>query len=375
MAAYKGGKLPDGTPLNVAVYKAYRNAGLSHTQALAITAEVGRENGFNAGTLFGTHTDPAANGSGKAIRNMGMLSWNQGRDVQLERYLNQQGVMSGGRMLQTQANLNAQARFSVGEMRSPRYAGKLKRFWGNPNASPEAYAKELGKNYIVWAYGQDTIKAKGGGRQPFNWKAHDGYRRDYLNTLNGMLGGKESYTPQQGSEYQAQQAPPPDPRLSMSAPQLLKTLRQGKDKRTDIQLLYELSNNNGLAGREINSLLSQGHGLGDIAGQLGLKVPQAEPPAPIETTAETADDLPNFENGFEGFMATLGDSEPEPYEPDLPDFKDGFEGFMSTLEQNDIEPQGTGDAWQTQNRRLESTSPMKNERELQPLKSSWELPS
>lgn len=366
--AYKGGKLSDGTPLNVAVYKAYRNAGLSHSQSLAITAEVGRENSFQAGILFGNHTDPAANGKGKPIRNLGMLSWNQGRDVNLERYLNQQGVMRGGQMAKTQANLNAQAKFSVGEMRSPRYASKLKNFWSNPNASPEAYAKELGKNYIVWAYGQNTIKARGGGRQPFNWKAHDGYRRGYLNTLNSMLGGNESYTPQQGGEYQAQQVPP-DPRLAMSAPQLLKTLRQGKDKRSDLQILYELSNNNGLAGREINSLLAQGHGLVDIAGQLGLKVPQVEAQAPIESEA---DDLPNFESGFEGFMATLGDSEPEPYEPDLPDFKDGFEGFMSTLEQNDIEPQGTGDAWQTQKTLSDSTLNERNEKAPPMLKSSWE---
>lgn len=203
--AYKGGKLSDGTPLNVAVYRAYRNAGLSHNQALAITAEVGRENSFSAGILFGNHTDPAANSGGKPIRNMGMLSWNQGRDVGLERYLNQQGVMRGGQMAKTQANLNAQAQFSVREMKSKRYAPKLKNFWGNPNASPESYAKELGKNYIVWAYGQNTIKARGGGRQPFNWKAHDGYRRGYLNTLNSMLGGKERYTSQQNESYQAQQ--------------------------------------------------------------------------------------------------------------------------------------------------------------------------
>lgn len=205
--AYKGGKLSDGTPLNIAVYRAYRNAGLSHNQALAITAEVGRENSFSAGILFGNHTDPAANSGGKPIRNMGMLSWNQGRDVGLERYLNQQGVMRGGQMAKTQANLNAQAQFSVREMKSKRYAPKLKNFWSNPNASPESYAKELGKNYIVWAYGQNTIKARGGGRQAFNWKAHDGYRRGYLNTLNSMLGGKERYTPQQNESYQAQQQP------------------------------------------------------------------------------------------------------------------------------------------------------------------------
>ena len=196
MAAYKGGKLSDGTPLNVAVYKAYRNAGLSHSQALAVTAEVGRENSFNAGTLFGNHTDPAASKNGKKIRNLGMLSWNQGRDKMLEGYLVKNGVMKNGVMVKNQANLNAQAAFSVREMKSPRYASKLKNFWGNPNASPDTYARELGKHYIAWAYGQDTIKAQGGGRKAFNWKANDNRRRGYLNTLSGMLGDKTNYASQ-----------------------------------------------------------------------------------------------------------------------------------------------------------------------------------
>lgn len=189
MAKYQGSKLGDGTPLNVAVYRAYRNAGLSHTQALAVTAEVGRENGFNAGTLFGFHTDPAANDRGGSIQNIGMLSWNRNRGNALAAHLKKSGTMSNGRMAQTQANLNAQAQFSVREMKSPAYAKKLRSFWGNPNASPETYAKELGRHYIAWAYGQNTIKAQGGGRKPFDWRSHDTRRRGYLNTLSGMLGG------------------------------------------------------------------------------------------------------------------------------------------------------------------------------------------
>lgn len=196
MATYKGSQLSDGTPLNVAVYKAYRNAGLSHSQALAVTAEVGRENSFNASTLFGNHTDPAASKNGKKIRNLGMLSWNQGRDKMLEGFLVKNGVMKNGVMAKSQSNLNAQATFSVREMKSPRYASKLKGFWGNPNANPDAHARELGKHYIAWAYGQDTIKAQGGGRKAFDWKANDNRRRGYLNTLSGMLGDKTNYASQ-----------------------------------------------------------------------------------------------------------------------------------------------------------------------------------
>lgn len=204
--AYQGGKLANGTPLNVAVYNAYVNAGLSHNQALAITAEVGRENSFNASTAFGNHTDPARNKKGGKIRNLGFLSWNQGRDKMLEGFLVKRGVMKNGVMDQTQANLNAQAEFSVREMKSKKYAGKLKNFLSNPNSNPDTYAAELGQNYIVWAYGQNDIKGKvAGTREPFNWRANDNRRRGYLNTLSGMLGGNANY--RASAEQSSWQAP------------------------------------------------------------------------------------------------------------------------------------------------------------------------
>lgn len=382
--AYQGGKLPDGTPLNVAVYRAYRNAGLSHNQAMGITAEVGRENSFRSDVAFGNHTDPARDKNGNKIRNLGMLSWNQGRDVRLENFLNQKGVMRNGVMAKTQANLNAQAQFSVGEMKSKDYAGKLKNFWANPNASPESFARELGKGYIVWAYGQNDIKGKTAGtRVPFNWKAEDNRRRSYLPTLGNMLGDKNDYS-QGSSEQQA-----PDPRLSMSAPQLLATLRKGKDKRSDLQILYELSNNNGVAGREIKQLMAQGESLNDIASQLGLKVPSSQPQA-----AQQAIEPPSFEQfaaenmqpteppSFEEFAA----SNAEPVEP--PSFEDfsasyeqeqpqelveppSFEQFAASYEPTE-QPTQAGDTWQTQNSASETTLQPKNERAQQPLKSSWE---
>ncbi len=184
-------KLADGTPLNVAVYRAYRHAGLSHNQALAITAEVGRENAFNANILFGSHIDPASNKKGGAIRNIGMLSWNGARGTGLARYLKNRGVFSRGRMAKNQANLNAQAEYSVREMKT-KYRNKLKHFWSNPNANPDSYARELGKNYIVWAYGQRTIRYKGG-RKAFNWRSHDNRRRGFLNRLSSAVGGKKQY--------------------------------------------------------------------------------------------------------------------------------------------------------------------------------------
>ena len=161
---------------------------------MAITAEVGRENSFNPNTLFGTHPDPARDKNGNIIRNVGMLSWNQGRDIQALNAMRNAGVLGQ----QSQANLNAQAAFSVREMLTG-YKGKLRNFLNNPNGSPEQFAQELGRNYIVWAYGQNTIRGKGGGRVPFNWQKHDARRRNHLSSLAGMLGDK-SYTPQSGGQ-------------------------------------------------------------------------------------------------------------------------------------------------------------------------------
>lgn len=260
-------KLPDGTPLNVAVYKAYRNAGLSHNQALAITAEVGRENSFQSSVLFASHTDPAGRLGGGTIRNVGMLSWNQGRDIQALNYLARAGVLNNGRMIPSQENLNAQAAFSVAEMRSPRYANRLRTFWSNPNASPEAFSKELGKNYVVWAYGQDTIRGKNGGRVPFNWQQHDARRRGYLNTLSQAFGGQR-YAP----SSQPQQPTFQDPTAGMDSFQLVAYLRKANKRLTDNQIFEVLANNQGIAGREVRGLLATGQlDPRDIAKTLGLK--------------------------------------------------------------------------------------------------------
>lgn len=284
MAAYQGTKLSDGTPLNVAVYKAYRNAGLSHSQALGITAEVGRENSFRADILFGNHTDPAASSNGKKIRNLGMLSWNQGRDKMLEGYLNKNGVMKNGVMEQSQSNLNAQARFSVREMKSKRYAGGLKHFFNNPNASPDTYARELGKNYIVWAYGQDTIKAQGGGRKPFNWRANDNRRRGHLNTLSGMLGGNANYQSQ--PQQPSWQAPSFRPASELKqAPGF--TIPEWQS--AELKSVNEIQPVNTFKAPDWNSSIEQ-----EVESQSMFKAPEWNPPIDQEIAQQPSFKPPQF---------------------------------------------------------------------------------
>lgn len=191
-------------------------------------------------------------------------------------------------------------------------------------------------------------------------------------SVDNFLGGKVGNV---SNDYQ-QQAPPPDPRLSMSAPQLLATIRKGKDKRSDMQLLYELSNNNGKAGREIRQLMAQGEGLGDIASQLGLKVPNSQPRA-----AQQQSELPRFPS-FEEF--TKNNAEPEPFptfeeftasraEPETQDSPPPFPSFEEFTANNPIEqPTQAGETWQPQNNESESMSQMKNVKAQPMLESSWE---
>ena len=191
--------------------------------------------------------------------------------------------------------------------------------------------------------------------------------------VNKFLGGKLGNV-SNGGNYEQQQAP--DPRLSMSAPQLLATLRKGKDKRTDLQILYELSNNNGVAGREIKQLMAQGESLNDIASQLGIKVPSSQP--------QVAKELPPFPS-FEEF--TQNNAEPEPFptfeeftatnseapieQPQEPPPFPSFEEFIAN-EQPTEQPTQAGDTWQTQKISSDSMSNEKNAKALPMVKSSWE---
>lgn len=170
-----------------AVYQAFRKAGLSVNQAKAVTAEVGRENDFNASVIYGNHIDPASSKGGQPIVNVGMLSWNGTRGTKLLELLKSKGLIDGnGKMVRSQDALDVQAQFAVSEMRGA-YAKKLSHFWGQPDADPETFAKELGKNYIVWAYGQDSIRS-GSGRKAFDWKSHDEKRRNYLKGMSDITG-------------------------------------------------------------------------------------------------------------------------------------------------------------------------------------------
>lgn len=171
------------------VLNAFLKAGFSKSQAVALTAEVGRENNYNSKNLYGYHKDEA-NG---AI-NMGMISWQGERAERLQAYMQQRGLIKDGKMVRSQAALDAQAEFVKQEIDSGKYAATQKLFQ-QKNLDPEAYAKTLGTDYVRWAYGQDVLKS---GKR-FNWKSHDNRRRGHKQTAlaktNVSIPYRVGYTP------------------------------------------------------------------------------------------------------------------------------------------------------------------------------------
>lgn len=171
------------------VLNAFLKAGFSKSQAVALTAEVGRENNYNSKNLYGYHKD-AANG---AI-NMGMISWQGKRAERLQAYMQQRGLIKDGKMVRSQEALDAQAEFVKMEINSGDYDA-TKKLFQQKDLNPEAYAKTLGTDYVKWAYGQKRLKSGAA----FDWDSHDRRRRAYMQRAlaktNVSIPYRAGYTP------------------------------------------------------------------------------------------------------------------------------------------------------------------------------------
>lgn len=177
--------------VQLSVYKSFLNAGFSKNQAMALTAEVGRENDYNPKHVFGGHTDAAKDKNGRSISNLGFISWNRERRDRLVERARAAGVLTGPNSIaQSQAGMDVMAKFVMEEMQGS-YRKSMGDFLGNPNIDPESAAAIVGKKYIGWAYGQNSLR--GGGS--FNWKEHDAKRRGHLNALKKQLGNDAGAAP------------------------------------------------------------------------------------------------------------------------------------------------------------------------------------
>jgi murein DD-endopeptidase MepM/ murein hydrolase activator NlpD len=147
------GELKDGRQQRIKMtYDAFTSAGFSHKQATALTAEVGRENGFQEKFMFGTHSDPYNNAT-----NLGMLSMQGPRLTALKEHLAQEGRFApDGELMSDQETMNSMARFYMKEMSSTENTKKTQEFLSNPDIDPERAAYLLGTGYIRWRYNDPT---------------------------------------------------------------------------------------------------------------------------------------------------------------------------------------------------------------------------
>jgi hypothetical protein len=153
------------------VYQALRNQGFSDAQARVLNAEIGRENGFQPDKVFGSHKDP------KRGSNLGMISWQGSRRLELENLLKSKGLLNpDGSIVRSEASLNEMAYFIKKEMQNPTY--KMSGFLKNKNVDPYQGMEDVGRNYIKWDIDNPVYRA-GGVKN----------RTTFYNKLSNSLGG------------------------------------------------------------------------------------------------------------------------------------------------------------------------------------------
>lgn len=149
--------------LQQSVMKAFEKAGLSKNQARIITAEVGRENSFDPSVVFGAHTDDS-----NKKTNVGLLSWQNGREAPLLARLKSKGLYADGKIKQSQAALNEMAKYAVHEISTkPEYAATKKTFLSNPDVDYDTATRVLGTNFIRWRYNDPEYKSGHKNRDDF----------------------------------------------------------------------------------------------------------------------------------------------------------------------------------------------------------------
>lgn len=145
------------------VMKAFMKAGLSENQARIITAEVGRENSFDPSVVFGVHTDDK-----NKKTNVGLLSWQSGREAPLLARLKSNGLYVDGKIQQSQDSLDEMAKYAVHEINTrPEYAATKKTFLSNPDVDYDTATKVLGTNFIKWRYNDPEYKSGHKNRDDF----------------------------------------------------------------------------------------------------------------------------------------------------------------------------------------------------------------
>jgi hypothetical protein len=142
------------------LYDKFRSLGFTVEGARTMVAQIGRENDYRAGPMFGTHTD-VSNGK----KNVGVISWQGDRRNALLSFLKQKGCVDAkGGIKPGYATLGAQCEFVKHEMQ-----GSYRKSLAAVTTPGKTYAANIedviSRNYVGWA--------KGGGR---NFSASDSAR-------------------------------------------------------------------------------------------------------------------------------------------------------------------------------------------------------
>jgi hypothetical protein len=164
------------------VFNSFARAGFSKNQALALTAEVGRENGFRPEIMFGTHPEQAEQAKGR--ENVGIFSFAEERNKNLRKFMAARGLteMRDGKEVfqRSQASLDAQAEFIRSEMQSKGFESVKREFLDKPDISRDDAAVVLGDKYIKWRR-TDPVYAK-----------HNEYRNTYYAEVQSMVNKGEN---------------------------------------------------------------------------------------------------------------------------------------------------------------------------------------
>lgn len=158
------------------IYQAFLKAGLGKNQALAMAAQVGRENDFSDKYLFGSHTD-----ANNKKTNVGILSYQGDRATDLIRELRSKDLISDdGSIKKSDKSLVAQAEFAVREIMTKSSYQQTKNALSNDSLSPSELSKIIGKNYVRWDYDGNKI----GTGKADSAKAKE---QNYRNQLAGIV--------------------------------------------------------------------------------------------------------------------------------------------------------------------------------------------
>lgn len=211
------------------VYDGYRSAGFSDKQARALTAEVGRENGYNPDIMFGTHVDP----HNKKV-NLGMLSMQGSRGTGLYNHMKSRGLIDkDGKMIHSQESINAMAEYTRKEMETnPDYSKTKKEFLDNPNIDPEQAAGVLGRNYIRWRMDDPR------------YASHNIKRQNYLKDITKITSDSQFKEPEKIASASPPSVEKIKPETDTTGIGSVKQKQQGKirgqllNEKTESQLRY-----------------------------------------------------------------------------------------------------------------------------------------